>query len=737
MRGLLVAAGLCVGANAWAAEGYEIYSNDFSTKDQTDFATWLGTGKKPSGFSYVQLGRNGSFSIETGALVHTPATGKANSNVYNGEFGTFTETITTATSTTNYVLSFDVTLNYAAHQASNTIFEISDESKKTVICLYATHTRTNSTAGATSYGYIVGGDNAFVMAEGQGKLTNAEGYFGNGTKHEMANVSGTTGSKTYHVILDAQTNGLAKLTIKEGETTVVDEEDVNISASKGLKYMYLADYNSWQSTVSTITIDNFSIVEGAASTAATADYTVKYVATIDDVETEIKAQAVRTGIVDATVSLLDEDKNVIWYNAKKYVYSSDNASSSTIADDNSTVVKVVFTEAPSYTYSVVDNLGNTLASGSAFSGENVDFYVPYYVFKDGKFYKSPSLSSGSLAYAKSTISNISANTEITVTYTEEENTNVVFFSEAENLTDVSSVEDAYTQIRMSNGKAGYYTAQTAFVTLPAGVYTLTTSTRVGTTRFYAGNVGEGTEIASVSSSGSVETPTSDPFTLTEETDIYTSTGSTSAYFDYVIIRKTADLPSTEKIQVTSAGLATYVSNYNLDFSEATTKAYKVNVAEKGVATLTEVSKVPAKTPVLLYCEGGNGEGENIAVTTDAVDAVTGNDLVAGAGAAVATVDGDYTNMILNNVESKIGFYFANDQTVAANRAYLHIATELAPDAASAAGMTLVFADEATGINAIDNGQLTMDNCYYNLSGQRVSQPQKGLYIVNGKKYITK
>ena len=27
--------------------------------------------------------------------------------------------------------------------------------------------------------------------------------------------------------------------------------------------------------------------------------------------------------------------------------------------------------------------------------------------------------------------------------------------------------------------------------------------------------------------------------------------------------------------------------------------------------------------------------------------------------------------------------------------------------------------------------------YYNLSGQRVDQPQKGLYIVNGKKVIVK
>lgn len=42
----------------------------------------------------------------------------------------------------------------------------------------------------------------------------------------------------------------------------------------------------------------------------------------------------------------------------------------------------------------------------------------------------------------------------------------------------------------------------------------------------------------------------------------------------------------------------------------------------------------------------------------------------------------------------------------------------------------------TGINAIDNSQLTNDS-YYNLKGQRIANPTKGLYIKNGKKMIVK
>ena len=192
------------------------------------------------------------------------------------------------------------------------------------------------------------------------------------------------------------------------------------------------------------------------------------------------------------------------------------------------------------------------------------------------------------------------------------------------------------------------------------------------------------------------------------------------------------------VTVSAAGYATYVnSDYNLDFSETAIKAYKVKVNKKGVATMTKVDAVPAGTPVLLYAEGG--ETEDIPVTTGAA-AVIDNDLVAGtsttASEGVPTIDGDYTNMILNNIDSKIGFYFANNQKVATNRAYLHIDTDLAPDAVEGSRMVMVFADETTGIQVVNSEGLTV-NGFYNLSGQRVNQPTKGLYIVNGKKVIMK
>jgi hypothetical protein len=48
----------------------------------------------------------------------------------------------------------------------------------------------------------------------------------------------------------------------------------------------------------------------------------------------------------------------------------------------------------------------------------------------------------------------------------------------------------------------------------------------------------------------------------------------------------------------------------------------------------------------------------------------------------------------------------------------------------------IFADGTTGIKTTN---LTNDTneTIYNLNGQRVAAPQKGLYIVNGKKVIMK
>lgn len=65
------------------------------------------------------------------------------------------------------------------------------------------------------------------------------------------------------------------------------------------------------------------------------------------------------------------------------------------------------------------------------------------------------------------------------------------------------------------------------------------------------------------------------------------------------------------------------------------------------------------------------------------------------------------------------------------RAYFEL-----PSTTTGAPLLSIDGGPATRIHSIDNEQLTIDNAY-DLSGRRVAQPSKGLYIINGKKVILK
>ena len=69
----------------------------------------------------------------------------------------------------------------------------------------------------------------------------------------------------------------------------------------------------------------------------------------------------------------------------------------------------------------------------------------------------------------------------------------------------------------------------------------------------------------------------------------------------------------------------------------------------------------------------------------------------------------------------------------AGKAYL-LASDVPGNAPT---LSFDFGGDVTGISTIDNGQQTTDNRWYDLSGRRVENPTKGMYIHNGKKVIVK
>ena len=84
---------------------------------------------------------------------------------------------------------------------------------------------------------------------------------------------------------------------------------------------------------------------------------------------------------------------------------------------------------------------------------------------------------------------------------------------------------------------------------------------------------------------------------------------------------------------------------------------------------------------------------------------------------------------------KAGFYKLGDGTTS-NGFKAYLLDESGNGAKE--GFDLVFGGEVTGVETIDNGQLTIDNsAVYNLQGQRVNKAQKGVYIQNGKKVVVR
>ncbi len=160
-----------------------------------------------------------------------------------------------------------------------------------------------------------------------------------------------------------------------------------------------------------------------------------------------------------------------------------------------------------------------------------------------------------------------------------------------------------------------------------------------------------------------------------------------------------------------------------------------------VPTQLEGNQVPAGTAVLLKNNPSvYGETAYATINTGAAFSTSNVNVLQGtyvpkdfALAAGATADyflGVYSGAVgfyRVGVESKSGYY-----TLGANKAYL-------PASAEARGFAINWDDEVTGIgDATQLKQKTESRKQvFDLQGRRVENPQRGLYIVNGRKVVVK
>lgn len=188
--------------------------------------------------------------------------------------------------------------------------------------------------------------------------------------------------------------------------------------------------------------------------------------------------------------------------------------------------------------------------------------------------------------------------------------------------------------------------------------------------------------------------------------------------------------STVPVTIGATGWATFVSSYALDFTESAVKAYIVTDHNDYTLIKTQMTgTVPANTPLLLNAAEGN---HNIPVVASSTTSVAGNKLVAGNDGYVSEGSEEEERYVLvaegntavfKRIESTSAF-------VPKGKAYLQFVGELE------APFLDIIPGWATGIDAAKVVKAA-EGVYYNMSGQRVAQPTKGLYIVNGKKVILK
>ena len=188
------------------------------------------------------------------------------------------------------------------------------------------------------------------------------------------------------------------------------------------------------------------------------------------------------------------------------------------------------------------------------------------------------------------------------------------------------------------------------------------------------------------------------------------------------------------------GYASFSSTYALDFTDVTDATAYIATSKSGdnIVLTSVTGKVAAGTGLVLKSANGSSANISIPVTDSGTDYNTGS----ATKNYLFAINSDYTlnksengtNYVLTVQDEKVVFapIASTGAAVKAGQAALWIPTA----GTGARALNLVFDDETMGIGSVKSDEM-LSKSIFNLNGQRISQPTKGLYIVNGKKVIIK
>lgn len=246
--------------------------------------------------------------------------------------------------------------------------------------------------------------------------------------------------------------------------------------------------------------------------------------------------------------------------------------------------------------------------------------------------------------------------------------------------------------------------------------------------------GESTMTLSTGNLTQKEFTTFDQYTIVGNSDEVTITfsgaGSYDRFFlDNVVVGGGAQPAHEINLTFSSAGYLTWVATADIDFSQTPgVTAYQITEATTQKITAEEVDKVPEGAAVML-----KGSGTVQLKRTSDVAALANNKMLACTDGSVVGITGNQTTTdiyVLGNGSNGLGYYMLKN-TLQAGKGYLNIS------GGASAKVTFVAFEETvpTGISSVSSD--SADGVYYNLQGVRVLNPQKGIYIKDGKKIVIK
>ncbi|WP_027449243.1 chitobiase/beta-hexosaminidase C-terminal domain-containing protein [Xylanibacter brevis] len=247
---------------------------------------------------------------------------------------------------------------------------------------------------------------------------------------------------------------------------------------------------------------------------------------------------------------------------------------------------------------------------------------------------------------------------------------------------------------------------------------------------YSANGSDYTDLATYTTLGDTQTETFDSDDLPATTRfikwIYTSKSSGNVGLG--AINLTGHVSAT----MGTNGYTTFADKHALDLEHLPSglTAYKAGVTGTTV-TFTEIKDqaVPANTGLLL--KGEASETYNIPVAASGTD-VTGNAFLVNTAGTTFTGDDNYYYFGLKKNTLTFGLFDPASVAIPANKAYLKVSKS-----AGARELTVLFDDEATGIEDLTPALSKGEGVVFDMMGRRVVTPAKGLYIVNGRKVFVK